>query len=167
MAFNDSFNCHTQIFKNKNFYNNIEEKRGNIKLMINIKKTKIESILLLLGILPFLNKKSIIEFKINDKKLFFLFKNIFKNRIFTNRIVKISKKDFHFFIDNFNDFINYNWELIPNEIIINNIRYILNKYYNTLYRDIFDKSLNNNLKNYIYKVKNTLSFRKLQDLMSK
>ncbi len=135
--------------------------------MINIKKTKIENILLLIGIVPFLNKKSIIIFKINEKNLFFLLKNIFKDRTLNNRIVEISKNDFHYFIDNFNEFVNYNWELIPNKDLINNIRYILNKYYNQFCRDIFDKSLNNNFMNYIHKINNKLSFEKLEDLLSK
>ena len=167
LVFNDSFNCPILIFKNKNFYDNIKENRTKFKLMINIKKTKIENILLLIGIVPFLNKKSIITFKINEKNLFFLLKNIFKDRTLNNRIVEISKNDFHYFIDNFNELVNYNWELIPNNNLINNIRYILNKYYNQFCRDIFDKSLNNNFKNYIHKINNKLSFEKLEDLLSK
>ena len=57
--------------------------------------------------------------------------------------------------------------LVNNCRMYGNIRYILNKYYNQFCRDIFDKSLNNNFKNYIHKINNKLSFEKLEDLLSK
>lgn len=167
LLFKNNFNCLRQIYKNKNFYEYIEQNDKNINLKINLKTTKIENILILIGIIPFLKNNSKILYKINSKEIYCLFRKIFINKKIKNRIIKINENDFHCFIDNFNYLINYKWELIPDEDIINNIRYILNKYYNKSCIELFDKSLNANLKDYIDNKKNILSFKTINKLMSK
>ena len=49
----------------------------------------------------------------------------------------------------------------------NCLRYIINNYYNETLLNIFDKSLNLNLKRYIKIMKNNLSFNEFNNLMSK
>ena len=165
--FKDNFKCINQIFKNKNFYDNIKENKKSINYIINIKKTKIENILILIGIVPFLKNKSNILYKINNKEIYNIFKKIFIDKKIKNRFIKINEYDFHYFIENFNDLVNYKWKLIPDKNIIDNIRYILNKYYNEFCKELFDKSLNLNFKNFIHNKKGILSFKAMEKLMSK
>ena len=155
-VFKKKFNCSSQIYRNRNFYDYIGQNYKNINLLINIKKTKIENLLLLIGIFPFLKNNSKILYKINNKEIYFLFKKIFINKIIKNRFIKINENDFFYFIDNFNNLINYKWEIIPDEDIINNIRYILNKYYNESCIEQFDKFLNANFKNFLDNKRNIL-----------
>ena len=147
--FIENINCKNQILKDKNFYDDIKEKTTTINIMINIKKTKIKNILILIGLLPFLKYNSNILYKINskEKKIIYL-KNYHKKKI-KNRIIKINENDFHYFIENFNGLINNKWKLIPDENIVNNIRYIVNNYYNESCKEIFDKSLNIDFESYI------------------
>ena len=165
--FKENFNCTNQIFKNKNFYDNIKEKNKSINYIINIKKTKIENILILVGIVPFLKNKSYILYKINNKEMYNIFKKIFIDKKIKNRFIKLNEYDFHYFIENFNDLVNYKWKLIPDKNIIDNIRYILNNYYNEFCKELFYKSLNLNFKNFIHNKKDILSFKAMEKLMSK
>ena len=105
-------------------------------------------------------------FKINDKEIYILFKCIFKNRKI-RKINNISIYDYPILEENFNDLINYKWELIPNHNIQKILRFIINKYYNETCVDIFDKSLNFNLKNYINNRKKELSIKQIKQLMCK
>lgn len=164
--FERNYNCKNQIFTNKNFYDNIIEINKNNEILINIKKTKIENIFLLIGIMPFLKNKSLINYQINNKAIFKLFKIIFINKIF-KKTIKISENDFFFFEVKIEELLNYNWELIPDEKIIENIRYIINNYYNKSYLQTFDKLLNSNFKYYIRKKKNSFSIEQMKKLMSK
>ena len=61
------------------------------------------------------------------KKIYILFKNIFKNKKIRKKN-KISKYDFHILEENFNDLVNYKWELIPNQKIQKILRFIINNY---------------------------------------
>ena len=73
----------------------------------------------------------------------------------------------NYLLEKFNDLINYKWEFIPNKELLNNIRYIINNYYNNSYLEIFDKSLNLNFKYFLRSKKDYLSLRELNALMSK
>ena len=73
----------------------------------------------------------------------------------------------HYFLEKFHDLINYKWEFIPNKELLNNIRYIINNYYNNSYLEIFDKSLNSNFKYFLRNKKEYLSLSELNALMSK
>ena len=72
-----------------------------------------------------------------------------------------------YLLEKFNDLINYKWEFIPNKELLNNIRYIINNYYNNSYLEIFDKSLNLNFKYFLRNKKDYLSLSELNALMSK
>lgn len=167
LNFKIDYNCSNNIFIDNNFYENILEINQKINLFVNIKKTRIENILLLIGIIPFLKNNSSIIYKINKKEIFKLFKNIFKYNIINNKFVKLNEYNFNNFIEKFNELINYKWEIIPTKIISNNIRYIINNYYNESCLEIFEKSLNLNIKFYLKKEKKPLSLIKINDLMSK
>ena len=158
-------NCN-KIFNNINVNDNIYEITKNIELLLNKKKPKIENIFILIGLFPFLKNNSTIMFKINDKEIYILFKCIFKNRKI-RKINNISIYDYPILEENFNDLINYKWELIPNHNIQKILRFIINKYYNETCVDIFDKSLNFNLKNYINNRKKELSIKQIKQLMCK
>lgn len=163
----ENYNCSNEQFLNRNFYDDIEEYKKNINILLSIKKTKIENIFLLLAIMPILKNNSTILYKINNKDIFNLFKKIFINKKIKNKIIKIYENDFHYFNKNFNHFLNYKWEFIPKKIILNNLRYIINNFYNESCLEIFDKSLNLNFKYFIKKEKNKLSSNDINNLFSK
>ena len=167
LYFRINYNCSKNIFIDNNFFDNTVEISKKINLYINIKKTKIENIFLLIGIIPFLKNNSTITYKINKKEIYKLFKNIFINKKIKNKIIKLNEYDMKFFIEKINYLINYKWELIPLKKISNNIRHIINNYYNESCLIIFDKSLNLNFKYYIQSKKNKLSINDIKDLMSK
>ena len=156
----------TKIFNNITDNDNIYEIKKEIECLINKKKTRIENIFILIGLFPLLNNNSTIIFKINDKEIYILFKNIFKNKKIKKRN-KISIYDFHILEENFNDLVNYKWELIPNQKIQKILRFIINNYYNETCLDIFDKSLNLNLKYFIEKRKKRLLIKQIKQLMCK
>ena len=165
--FKMDYNCSKNIFIDNNFYENILEINQNINLYINIKKTKIENIFLLIGIIPFLKNNSSIIYKINKKEIFKLFKNIFKYKIKKNKYIKFNEYNFKIFIEQFKELLNYKWEIIPTKKILNNIRYIINNYFNESCLEIFDKSLNLNFKFYLQNKKKQLDSKKINDLISK
>ena len=146
--------------------NNLNSINNNINLLLNFNKTKIENIFILIVLMPFL--KTTLKIKKTKKRIEFfeLIKYIF-NKTENNYYIKINPCDFHFFIKQFNNTINYQWELIPQTNIINNLRYILIKYYNEVCLEIFDKSLNFNFEFYIKVNKNKLKFNEIYNLLSK
>lgn len=165
---NINYNCENHIYNDSNFYDNIIEINDNINLFINIKKAQIENLILLIGIIPFLKKKSILSYKINNNKIFNLFKNKLKNiKVNKGNIIKFNKKSFLIIIENFKDFVYFKWEFIPEQKLLNNIRHIINDYYNESCLDIFDKSLNFNLNYYINTKSKRLSFLEISNLISK
>lgn len=164
--FERNYNCYNKIFNNIHFYEDIIEINENVQLFLNIKKTRIEHIFILIGIFPFLKNNSSITYKINDKETYKLFKHIFKNKHMKRSII-INKEDFHFIIEEFKDLLSYNWKLIPNNNISQTIRYIINNFYNETFLDIFDKSLNLNIKYYIKKKKGEISNEQIKELMCK
>lgn len=146
--------------------NNLNLINSNKNLLLNFNKTKIENIFILIALMPFL--KSTLKIKKTKKRseLFELIKYIF-NRTEKNNYIRINPNDFHYFLKKFNNTINFQWELIPNTNIINNLRYILIKYYNKVCLEIFDKSLNYNFELYIKINKDKLKFNDIFNLMSK
>ena len=165
--FNIGYNCTREIYTNTHFYDDIIEINENINLYINIKKTKIENIFILIGMMPFLKNNSSISYKINNKEIYKLLKNIFNNKIIKNKIIKFDKNDFNIFNKKIYDLIYYKWEIIPDHNITDNIRSIINNYYNESCLDIFDKSLNLNFKYFIKNNKNELSIEDIENLLSK
>ena len=121
---------------------------------------------ILIGIMPYLTKYSKIINKdvIKNNKLFL---NIFTAKQIKNNNYRIDKNNFNQFSTKFKELLYYKWEFIPNNNLINNLRYIINKYYNDYCLEIFDKSLNLNYYHYINENKKKLFFKKISNLMSK
>ncbi len=118
--------------------------------LLKIKASKIENIILLVEIMPFL-KKDLLIYLNNNKDLYKLFNKIFyEKEIFNNNTLRITRKDIYYLIVNFNELWNYKWELFPELEEINKVRYIINNYYNESFLEIFDKALNLNLRLYIF-----------------
>ena len=135
--------------------------------LLKIKASKIENIILLVEIMPFL-KKDLLIYLNNNKDLFKLFKKIFyEKEIFNNNTLRITRKDIYYLIVNFNELWNYKWEIFPELEEINKVRYIINNYYNESFLEIFDKALNFNLRLYIQNKKNKFSLKEIKQLMSK
>ena len=147
-------------YYNENLINNID------LLVINTQNTILDDIFLFIGIFPFLNNNSIIYYKINNKHSYKFFKDKLKYNI-GNQLISLNYNNYTNFINDFENIISYNWEIFPKKSVINNIRYILNNYYNDSFIDIFDNSLNYNFKNYLNKTFSKLSFDDINNLMSK
>ena len=91
-------------------------------------------------------------------------KEIFKNKIINNDYIFIDNNDYYYLTQKFDDIINYEWEFIPNKILIDNLRFIINNYYNEKCLRIFEKTLNYNFKIYIEKKKFFFSFQEISYL---
>ena len=161
-------NCINDIFINNNFYDFLKDINDNINLTLKIhKKTKIENVILLIGIMPFIKKKTIIKYKIRNKEIYNFFKIHTNIKIKKNKIIHLTNSDFHYFNEYFNDLINFKWEFIPNHYIINHLRYIINNYYDKASLIIFDQILNLNCEFLINNNFYRLPFENINDLMSK
>jgi len=167
LYFTINYNCSLKLFANNDFYEDIKEINSNIDILINIKISKLESIFLLLGIIPFLKNNSTLSYKINDKEIYNFIKELFKNKKINHKIIKLDFIDFKIFNEKLEELLNYKWELIPEKIILDNIRYIIDNYYNESNFDIFQKSLYKNYNIYIQLKKKEIAFNNLVNLLSK
>ena len=162
----DKFNCFKKKIININYLKEIENHRQKIDfLILNSKNTRIENILILIGILPFMKKNSLIILTIESKIAYKIIHNLFKKKKKKNII--LDRKDLIFLYNNFYGLISYKWELIPSFCFLNNIRYIINNYYNEKFLDIYDKIINDNLDYYISKNKYYFKYENIKKLMSK
>ena len=157
-----SFNFHT----NDNFYNDIIDINSNVNLLMNIKISKLENLFLLLTIIPFLKNNSTLSYKIKDKIIYKSFKKIFNKKI-KNKIINLDYNDFHSFNKNMKKLLYYKWELIPKQFILDNLRYIINHYYNESNLEVFQKSLNMNYRVYIQNKNNKMTYKEIKHLLSK
>ena len=169
LYFTINYNCSLKLFVNNDFYEDIKEINSNIDLLINIKISKLENIFLLLGIFPFLKNNSTLSYKINNKEIYNFIKELFKNKNkkINHKIIKLDFIDFKTVNEKLEELLNYRWELIPEKIILDNIRYIIDNYYNESNFDIFQKSLNMNYNFYIQLKKKEITFNNLVNLLSK
>ena len=136
-------------------------KRNNFNLFI--KKTKIENIFILIIIFPFLKKeKEIIITKRNS--IFKIVQKLFNSQY--NKRIKINKNNFNNFSASFKDFLHYKWETIFNRNITNYLRHIIYHYYSEECLNIYEQSLNLNIKYYFDNNINK-SYELISDLMSK
>jgi hypothetical protein len=103
----------------------------------------------------------------NNKDLYIFIKDIFKIKKINNGFIYINKKDFKYIIKYFNKIIYYEWELIPKKFLINDLRFVINNYYNEICLEIFDNALNYNLQSYIKNNKKILNDKDIINLMSK
>ena len=160
----DSLNNYP-YFISFHFINNIFIK-DNDDLLLNLEKTKIENILILIEIIPFLKNNLFINLQKN-KILYPFFNKIFNRKNNDDYNIIVNKTDIFYLIQNFKELLDYKWELFPKLKIINSVRYIINNFYNELCLEVFDKALNMNLDFYIHNKKNTLSSKEINRLMSK
>jgi hypothetical protein len=169
LYFTINYNCSLKLFANNDFYEDIKEINSNIDLLINIKISKLENIFLLLGIIPFLKNNSTLSYKINNKEIYNFIKELFKNKKkkINHKFIKLDFIDFKCFNEKLEELLNYKWELIPEKIILDNIRYIIDNYYNESNFDIFQKSLYMNYNFDIQLKKKEITFNNLVNLLSK
>ena len=65
------------------------------------------------------------------------------------------------------ELLSYKWELIPEKVMLDNLRYIINNYYNESNFNIFQKSLYKNYDFYIQENKKEITYSDLISLLSK
>ena len=159
LSYSSKSNCNSilEFFTKNNCYDfnidcfNINQNINNntiYSLLKTEKKTEIENIFLLIGIMPFLLSNRII-IKQKTKSIYELFKYIFTIKKIKNKDIIISEKDFYNFKKKLKNLLYNKWDSFPDFSLINIIRYIINNYYDEISLSIFDKSLNLNLKNFI------------------
>lgn len=148
-----------------NFFNEINETSRNITLLIELNRTNIENLIILIGTIPFVKNNSIFLYHVKNVKTYEIIKKILRNKTISNKNIIMTEKDFQLIKKNIIKFLNYKWELIPNQNILNIIRFALNNYYNEVDFQLFDKILNINFKYYINS--NILSIDAITSLMSK
>lgn len=166
------------LYLNKKDYNNISTNKSEFIVdiavfekkidfvFLKLEKTKIENIIILLVVFPFLKNNSSIFYQIQNLKEYNLYKRIFKTKN-KKYLYKLNFTDLNFIFENFNDYIYYDWEIILENELINEIRYLINNHYNETFLKIFDKSLNLNFKRYIKYFRSDLTINKINRLMSK
>jgi hypothetical protein len=113
-----------------------------------------------------LKNKSSIYFQINNKKILDSLKAIFTTNKIQNNIIKFTENDFYS-VEKLINLLNYKWEVIPNQNIINIIRHIIDSYYDESLLKAFDDALNLNFNYYIKSNFNALSEEESLNLMSK
>jgi hypothetical protein len=161
-----NYKCSMNFFTNDNIYNDILEINSNVNLLMNIKQSKIENIILLIGIIPFLKNNSTLSYKINNKGIYKLFNKILNKKI-KYKVIKFNYNDLHTFNKEMKKLLNYEWELIPKKFMLDNLRYIINNYYNETNLVMFQESLNMNYKFYIQNKKNEISYEEIKNFLSK
>ena len=124
------FDCTERNIDNNIYIHKIKKKN----LLLKIKNTKIENVLMMVKIFPFLKDKISIIIKIS-KNLYPFFKKTFKNQKLKNNIIKFNNQYFKYLIKDFENLFDYDWELIPKLDDINifkiiSIYYLLKRYIN-------------------------------------
>ena len=166
LYFSINYNCSSKL-SNNDLYKDALEINNNIDLLMNVKSSKLENIILLLGIIPFLKRNSTLSFKINNKEIYNNVKTIIKNKKIKHKIIKLDYNDFYIFNEKLNELLNYKWELIPEKVMLDNLRYIINNYYNESNFNIFQKALYMNYDFYIQRKRKEVTYSDLVSLLSK
>ena len=175
LTLNQVSDCFDSLFTNYNFFNEWKEFSQNKflfkfhhyeKKLENLNASNVENLLLLIGIIPLLKNKSSIYFQINNKKILDSLKAIFTTNKIQNNIIKFTENDFYS-VEKLVNLLNYKWEVIPNQNIINIIRHIIDSYYGESLLKAFDDALNLNFNYYIKSNFNALSEEESLNLMSK
>lgn len=167
---NHRFNCLYRKFIDISQLIEIENyKNKTIKFILKAKDSKVENILILIGLFPFLNDNSTIYFITKTRISYQIINNLLLKEIknHLHKIVEFKKNNLFFLSYNFNDSLNYDWKLIPSLTILNNIRYIINNYYSQNNLELYERAVNLNLKKYISEKNSTFSYNYLKVLMSK
>jgi len=122
---------------------------------------KIKNIFILISIFPFIQKEIFITKK---NYIFGFLEHIFETK--NNSILKISKRNITFFSTKFKELLYYKWEYLPNKNNTNYIRHILYYYYPNDCLNIFENSLNINIRYFINNNKDNYSYDLINDLIS-
>ena len=160
-------NCIYEVLNNYNFFYNIQDIKKNVNLYLDIKKSFIENLLLIIGLVPFLRFNSTISYKIYNKGSNKLYRFILNYKIKRKRTILININDLQAIQKKFNESINYIWESPIQKKILDIMRYIIYNYYDDNCFQIYEESVN---KNYNYFIKNNinkLSKKDLEELVSK
>ena len=100
-----NYKCSMNFFTNDNIYNDILEINSNVNLLMNIKQSKIENIILLIGIIPFLKNNSTLSYKINNKGIYNFFNKILNKKI-KHKVIKFNYNDLFIFNKNMKKLLN-------------------------------------------------------------
>lgn len=122
---------------------------------------KIKNIFILISIFPFIQKEIFITKK---HYIFGFLEHIFETK--NNNILKISKRNITNFSTKFKELLYYKWEYLPNKNNTNYIRHILYHYYPNECLDVFEYSLNINIRYFISNNKDNFSYELIIDLIS-
>lgn len=161
-------NCTEEILFNYDFFYEIKKIKRNVNISIDIKKSLLENIFLIIGIIPFLKFNSTIEYNINNKESNELFKFLFNYKNITNNKIIIDINDFETIKKSFNKSLNYIWDFpLKNKQVIDNIRFVINNYYEDNFKYVFEEILNENYNYYIQKNIKVFSDSDLEELISK
>jgi len=158
--------CKFIDFINKTYLNTIKKEGKKIKYLLLDADKNIDNLFILTLIYPFIKKNCTIIYKIKNRNIYKYLNNTFtikRKKIYQIKLKDLKKKIF----DKYNESIYYKWEKIYETNLINNLRYVINNYYNDSFLEIFDKSLNLNFKNKIQNIKNLISSDIINELMSK
>lgn len=169
LILNNENNCIKEVFNNYDFFYFIKDIKKNVNLTINMKNVSlIENIMMIIGIIPFLKNNSVIRYVINDSETNKIFRILFKYKKIENGQIYIDFSDFKTIKNKFGNLINFIWEIIPQKHILNNIRYIINNYYDDSFINFFEKALNKNYEYFIKKNQKIVSVNSYrQKLLSK
>ena len=169
LILNNENNCIKEVFNNYDFFYFIKDIKKNVNLTINMKNVSlIENIMMIIGIIPFLKNNSVIRYVINDSETNKIFRILFKYKKIENGQIYIDFSDFKTIKNKLGNLINFIWEIIPQKHILNNIRYIINNYYDDSCINFFEKALNKNYEYFIKKNQKIVSVNSYrQKLLSK
>lgn len=147
-------NCAEEIFTNYNFFYEIEYIKRDINIFVDLEKSFIENLFLIIGIIPFLKFNSTINYSINNKGSQKLYKIILNYKKKKDNIIPINIEDLPTFKKRFYRSINYIWEISLSKKILDIMRFIIDNYYGDNCYNIYEEALN---KNYIYIIKNKIN----------
>ena len=166
LILSNSNTCVNEILNNYDFFYYVKDTRKNVILSINNRRgSLIENIMIIIGIIPFLNEKSVIIYHINTDETNKIYQILFDYKNISYGKIYIDFNDFKTVKKKFNILIDYIWEFIPQKKLLDNIRYIISNYYDDSCLYIFEKALNRNYEYYLKKknVSNSL----IKELVSK
>ena len=127
--------CSYSLFNNMNYFNEIKDISGNITLLIELNRTNIENL--------------IFSYHIKNIKTYKILKQMLRNISICNTYINITQNEFEVIRSNIFKFLHSKWKIIPNQNIINIIRFALNNYYKESDLQLFDEILNLNIEYYI------------------
>lgn len=166
LIFESNYNCEKKIFINDNFFDDVKSIKNDTKLFIIEKDTKIENLLLLIGLIPYFDNGLKIKIKINKKNYSLFLQENFERKI-GGKIIMIQKNDYERKKKELINLLDYIWEIFPSNKILKIIRYSINNFFGEAFLTKFENILNKNIVHYFKIKKNTLSVDEKNELFSK